>query len=49
MISRSRFDSFSAFVIPKREVLNQLVKVNYSDIKIMGFPVCLGKSNINNI
>ncbi|TKR73964.1 hypothetical protein L596_021200 [Steinernema carpocapsae] len=36
-----RFATFASAVIPRREMFNKLIKVNFSDYKVMGHPACL--------
>lgn len=42
VITKARFDSIAAFLIPKREMLDRLIKINLDDVKIMTYPVGLG-------
>ncbi|WKY14136.1 hypothetical protein Q1695_000021 [Nippostrongylus brasiliensis] len=41
VVSPERFSAFSATIIPKDEMLNRLVKLNFRDYKVMGHPIGL--------
>ncbi|VDM52863.1 unnamed protein product [Angiostrongylus costaricensis] len=41
VVSPERFSAFSAAIIPKDEMLNRLVKLNFRDYKVMGHPIGL--------
>ncbi|KAK5973725.1 DNA-directed RNA polymerase subunit [Trichostrongylus colubriformis] len=41
VVSTERFSAFSAAIIPKDEMLNRLIKLNFRDYKVMGHPIGL--------
>ncbi|KHJ89336.1 nitrogen permease regulator 2 [Oesophagostomum dentatum] len=41
VVSPERFSAFSAAIIPKDEMLNRLIKLNFRDYKVMGHPIGL--------
>ncbi|VDO19974.1 unnamed protein product [Heligmosomoides polygyrus] len=41
IVSPERFSAFSAAIIPKDEMLNRLIKLNFRDYKVMGHPIGL--------
>uniref|UniRef100_A0A1I7XA16 Nitrogen permease regulator 2 n=1 Tax=Heterorhabditis bacteriophora TaxID=37862 RepID=A0A1I7XA16_HETBA len=41
VVTNERFALFSAAIIPKDEMLNRLIKVNFHDYKVMGHPIGL--------